>query len=42
MAKEYLAALPTAQARGAYVQFTGSGSCDDQSVSETLRYFQVY
>ena len=41
MAKEYLTALLAAQARGATVDLYGSASCDDQSVSETLRYFTV-
>lgn len=41
MAKEYLSALLSAQARGATVTFTGAGACNDQSVSETLRYFRI-
>ena len=42
MAKEYLAALLAAQARGASVTFRGKGACLDQSVSETLDYFSVH
>jgi hypothetical protein len=41
-AKEYLAALLTAQTRGATVLLVGTGTCKDQSVSETLSYFVVY
>lgn len=41
MAKEYLATLLSAQARGATVFFRGSDACTDQSVSETLMYFWV-
>ncbi len=41
-AKEYLAGLLAAQARGANVTFFGYGDCRDQSVSETLAYFSVY
>ncbi|GEM_PF-1432469 len=40
-AKEYLAGLLAAQARGANVTFFGYGDCRDQSVSETLAYFTV-
>jgi hypothetical protein len=41
-AKEYLAALLAAQTRVATVLFAGTGTCKDQSVSETLSYFVVY
>lgn len=41
MAKEYLALLTTAYARGATVLFVGKAACVDQSVSETLRYFRL-
>lgn len=41
MAKEYLAALLAAQARGATVSFTGADACMDQNYSETLRYFYI-
>jgi hypothetical protein len=41
-AKEYLAGLLAAQAQGAVVQFSGTGTCADQSVSETLSYFMIY
>lgn len=41
MAKEYLAALIAAQARGALVVLRGTGTCQDQSVSETLQYLSV-
>jgi hypothetical protein len=41
-AKEYLAGLLAAQAQGAVVEFTGTGTCADQSVSETLSYFMIY
>ncbi|HEU5136098.1 MAG TPA: hypothetical protein VFU13_13190 [Steroidobacteraceae bacterium] len=41
-AKEYLAGLLAAQAQGAVVEFTGTGTCTDQSVSETLSYFMIY
>ena len=41
LAKEYLAVLLTAQARGATVTMWGTGSCQDQSVSETLSYLAV-
>jgi hypothetical protein len=41
-AKEYLAGLLSAQAQGAVVEFTGTGACTDQSVSETLAYFMIY
>jgi hypothetical protein len=40
-AKEYLAGLLSAQAQGATVAFYGTGTCDDQSVSETLSYFSI-
>ena len=40
-AKEYLAGLLSAQAQGATVSFYGTGSCEDQSVSETLSYFSI-
>ena len=40
-AKEYLAALLTAQAAGKTVQFRTDGACVDQSFSDTLRYFAV-
>jgi hypothetical protein len=42
MAKEYLAALTAAQARGATVWFHGTGACIEQSVAETLDYITVY
>lgn len=41
-AKEYLAGLLAAQAQGAVVEFTGTGTCYDQSVSETLSYFMIH
>jgi hypothetical protein len=41
-AKEYLAALLAAQARGATVSIHGTGNCQDQSNSETLFYFMVH
>ena len=41
MAKEYLAMLMAAQARGATVNFWGTGTCTDQPVSETLDYLRV-
>jgi hypothetical protein len=41
MGNAYLAALLAAQARGATVTFYGTGTCVDQSVSETLAYFAV-
>lgn len=41
MAKEYLGALLSAQARGVNVFFIGTGTCSDQSVSETLSYFRI-
>jgi hypothetical protein len=41
-AKEYLAGLLAAQAQGAVVEFSGTGTCADQSVSETLSYFMIY
>jgi hypothetical protein len=40
-AKEYLAGMLAAQAQGATVAFYGTGTCDDQSVSETLAYFSI-
>jgi hypothetical protein len=40
-AKEYLAAMLAAQAQGANVAFYGTGTCTDQSVSETLAYFSI-
>jgi len=40
-AKEYLAGLLSAQAQGATVTFYGTGTCADQSVSETLAYFSI-
>jgi hypothetical protein len=40
-AKEYLAGLLSAQAQGATVAFYGTGTCQDQSVSETLSYFAI-
>jgi hypothetical protein len=40
-AKEYLAALLAAHARGATVTITGTHSCTDQTNSETLYYFSV-
>ncbi len=41
MAKEYLSTLLAAQLAGKTVQFTTAGTCTDQSVSDTLRYFSV-
>ncbi len=41
MAKMYLAALMSAQARGATVAFQGTNTCNDQSNSETLSYFHI-
>ena len=41
MAKEYLASLMAAMLAGSSVEFWGAGACNDQSVSETLRYFRV-
>lgn len=41
MAKEYLSALLSAQARGATVSLWGADECNDQSVSETLRYLRI-
>lgn len=41
LAKEYLGALLSAQARGAVVSIWGKGSCDDQSHAETLDYFRI-
>jgi hypothetical protein len=41
MASAYLAALLAAQARGALVEIWGTGTCTDQSTSETLDYFSV-
>lgn len=40
-AKEYLAGLLAAQAQGANVSLYGTGTCHDQSVSETLSYFAI-
>jgi hypothetical protein len=40
-AKEYLAGLLSAQAQGATVAFYGTGTCVDQSISETLSYFAI-
>jgi hypothetical protein len=40
-AKEYLAGVLAAQAQGAVVAFYGTGTCTDQSVSETLSYFSI-
>jgi hypothetical protein len=40
-AKEYLAGMLSAQAQGANVAFYGTGTCEDQSVSETLSYFSI-
>jgi hypothetical protein len=40
-AKEYLAGLLAAQAQGATVVFQGTGTCEDQSVSETLMWFSI-
>ena len=39
--KEYLAAMLAAQAERASVAFYGTGTCTDQSVSETLAYFSI-
>ena len=41
MAKEYLASLMAAMLAGSSVEFWGAGACNDQSMSETLRYFRV-
>jgi hypothetical protein len=41
MAKQYLATLLLAQAKGATVRLYGAGSCQDQSVSETLTYLSI-
>jgi len=41
MAKEYLSALLSAQARQATVTLWGAGACRDQSNSETLRYLRI-
>jgi hypothetical protein len=41
MANGYLAGLLSAQARGATVTFYGSGTCSDQTISETLSYFSI-
>lgn len=41
MAKEYLALLTTAYVRGSTVLFVGTGTCSDQSVSESLSYFRL-
>jgi hypothetical protein len=41
MASAYLAALLAAQSRGATVTIWGTGTCTDQSTSETLDYFEV-
>ena len=40
-AKEYLAGLLVAQSQGATVSFYGTGTCTDQSVSETLAYYSI-
>lgn len=40
-AREYLAALLMAQAAGKSVFFRTLGSCNDQSMSDTLSYFKV-
>ena len=40
-AKEYYAGLLAAQAQGLSVNFWGKGACIDQSISETLDYFQI-
>src|SRR5688572_20924796 len=40
-AREYLAGVLAAQAQGATVAFYGTGTCTDQSVSETLTYFSI-
>ena len=41
MAKEYLSAIMSAQARNATIRFYGAGECTDQSLSETLRYLTI-
>jgi hypothetical protein len=41
LAKSYLAALMTAQAMGYTVNFFGTGTGTDQSVSETLSYINI-
>jgi hypothetical protein len=41
MAKQYLAALMTAQAMGYIVNFRGTGACNEQSFAETLLYFAI-
>ena len=41
MAKVYYAGLLAAQAQNLSVTFFGKGACIDQSISETLDYFQI-
>jgi len=41
MAAAYLAALLAAQARGTTVTIFATGTCTDESISETLDYFEV-
>ncbi|MEA3175057.1 MAG: hypothetical protein QOF42_2468 [Gammaproteobacteria bacterium] len=41
MASAYLAALLSAQARGSTITIYGTGTCTDQSISETLDYFSI-
>jgi hypothetical protein len=41
MAKEYLSVLMMAFAANKTVWFRTDGACNDQSVSETIRYFKV-
>lgn len=40
-AKEYIAGLMLAYSTGKPVQFTTTGSCVDQNVSDTLYYFAI-
>ena len=42
MAKEYLSGLLTAFTTQKTVNFSTTGDCTDQSVSETLRYFIIH
>ena len=41
MAKEYLSTLLAVQLAGKTVRFTTAGTCIDQSMSDTLKYFSV-
>lgn len=42
MAQEYISALLMAFAAQKNVTFTSAGACNDQSVSDTLRYFVIH